>query len=200
MTAAPTAAPKPSKWAIVKEWTPHALSAFALTVSIWAAYYAKSSSPYYYAQPEQLSYHFVKKNKLTTDSRPESGTLAVFINNSADTPAREVSVVFNPISEAPEIACSVEKTVADGIDGRKIVRLSRIPAGGQVEIKVIDRVSEYPFSFRIFGDGGTRYCASVESVETEFGEVGIDEERCRTIFDPLPDEGDGRRKGELKWR
>ncbi|NNJ27549.1 hypothetical protein [Alienimonas chondri] len=201
MTAAPTAAPKPSKWAIVKEWTPHALSAFALTVSIWAAYYARATSPYYYAAPDELTYHLIESNRLTEDDRPLSGTLRVIIKNEADTPAREVSVVLRPMSAAPDITCSVEKTVADGIDGRKIVRLHRIPAGGSAEIRMVDRVTEYPIQFRVFTSGVVyKYCGSVQSVKTELGEVGVDQEQYESYFDPPPNADDPPRKRELEWR
>ena len=135
-----------------------------------------------------MTYWTTESNRLTDDNKPRSGHLIVTVYNDAETPARDVLVVIDPISPAPEIKCTENYKVQDGIRGQKLVTLGRIPAKTKIEIHVDESVNEYPDRMNVFGGRKYQYSADVGEVQTEFGTIRKNFMKCENNFQRLPDD------------
>lgn len=163
--------------------------AFAsLIVAIAAAYFSYTESPYFYAQPHQMSYWTVESNALTDEKLPKNGELEVHVYNESDTPARDVLVVVRPLSDTPHIACDEGYSLQDGPSGMVLVTLKRIPAKSTIKVVLVDAVDKYPNAINLFGGPDYSYCGQVVDVQTEFGEIQKLYSHCKEYFSYLPDD------------
>ena len=167
------------------------VSLLSLAVSTVGVYYARSQSPFHFAQPHQLSFWTIQSNTLTEDQKPQSGRLLVRIKNDSETPARDVLIVISPISLEPKIGCNATFSVQDGGNGTKLVKVDRVPAKSSIDVSVDDSVNEYPENRSSHGYYPTTafaYSADVHEVQTEFGLIKRDHNQCEANYTVLPDD------------
>lgn len=167
------------------------VSLLSLAVSTVGVYYARSQSPFHFAQPHQLSFWTIKSNTLTEDQKPRSGRLVVRIKNDSETPAREVLIVISPISMEPKIGCNATFSIQDGGNGTKLLKVDRVPAKSTIDVSVNDSVTEYPENRSSHGYYRTTafaYSADVYEVQTEFGVIKKDHNQCEENYSFLPDD------------
>lgn len=177
------------------------LSCLSLAVSAVGVYYARSQSPFHFAQPHQLSFWTIKSNTLTEDQKPQSGRLLVLIKNDSDTPAREILVVVSPISAEPKIGCNAIFNVQDGAQGTRLVKVDRVPANSTIELTVDDNVTEYPrtrSSHGYYRQNDFAYSADIADVQTEFGTIKKDFSECKENYSVLSNDEGARTLQEFK--
>lgn len=119
------------------------LAAVSIVVSLSSVYYTRFQTPYFYAQPNQMSYWTIEANSLTDDKKPKSSQLAVHVYNDSDTPARDVLVVIQPLSLLPKITCSEAYELQEGINGAMLITIKRVPSKTTVQVDVSEDVTEY---------------------------------------------------------
>ena len=158
----------------------------AIAASAASAYFTWARSPFFDAPPAHMAYWHVQSNSLTKDKLPESAELRVIVANNSDRPARNVLVVVTPLYPTAEISCNVEYEVLDGPKGSRLVTLERIPPHSSVEVHVSEDVKAYPERFSYMGGAKFKYCAEVEDVQTEFGPVRRDYQKCKDNTQRLP--------------
>jgi hypothetical protein len=160
----------------------------SLVVAIAAAYISYTGSPYFYAQPHQMSYWTVESNSLTDEKLPKNGKLEVHVYNDSATPARNVQVVIRPLSNTPNITCDEGYSKQDGPDGTVLVTLERIPAKSTTKVVLIDVVDKYPNGMHFLGGPDYSYCGKVVEVQTDFGDIKKLYRNCKEYFSFLPDD------------
>jgi hypothetical protein len=77
----------------MEDKTARLIAIASLVVAIAAAYISYTGSPYFYAQPHQMSYWTLESNSLTDQKIPKNGKLEVHVYNDSTSPARDVLVV-----------------------------------------------------------------------------------------------------------
>ncbi|MCR9202683.1 MAG: hypothetical protein NXI04_28910 [Planctomycetaceae bacterium] len=159
----------------------------SLLVAVASAFFTYSTSPYFDAQPDQMSYWTVKSNSLTTQETPKTGTLEVHIQNESATPARNVLVVLHPLSDEPDISCNEEYNCLDGPGRSVLVKVARIPSKSTVKVVLVDAVAEYSLDIEQRQDSGFRYCGYVEEVQTDFGGVKKLYNKCEVDYSHSPE-------------
>ena len=174
----------------MEDKTARLIAYLSLVVAIVAAYISYTGSPYFYAQPHQMSYWTVKSNLLTEEKLPKNGELVVHVHNGSATPARNVTVVISPLSITPNITCDEGYSKQDGPDGTVLVKLERIPAKSTTKVVLVDVVDKYPNAMNFLGGPGPdySYCGKVVDVQTEFGDVQKIYDHCKEYFSYLPDD------------
>jgi hypothetical protein len=162
-----------------------------ILVSIGTAWYTgrinKWETPYFYAAPSYLTYAYTQSNKRDANDPPSSNT-TVAVYNSATTPARNVRVVVMPITAEPDIKCDQVHNVQEGPWGAVVVNIEQIPANGRAKITVFEKTDTFPDSFEPQTGLKYQYAAKVDAVETEFGPIRCDYNRCAMFFIPKPDD------------
>ena len=165
------------------------LAAVSIVVSLSSVYYTRFQTPYFYAQPNQMSYWTIEANSLTDDKKPKSSQLAVHVYNDSDTPARDVLVVIQPLSLLPKITCSEAYELQEGINGAMLITIKRVPSKTTVQVDVSEDVTEYPHGTSPYFEGlWFRYCGSVNDVQTEFGAIKKSHAKCKAHHTPMPED------------
>jgi hypothetical protein len=172
----------------MEDKTARLIAIASLVVAIIAAYISYTGSPYFYAQPHQMSYWTVESNSLTNEKLPKNGKLEVNVYNDSTTPARDVLVVVRPLSNTPNITCDEVYRLQDGPGGMVLVTLGRIPAKSTTKVVLIDVVDKYPNAKNLFGGPDYSYCGQVIDVQTEFGDIKKLYSHCKEYFSFLPDD------------
>jgi hypothetical protein len=125
---------------------------------------------------------------LADDKNPASSNTTVAVYNSASTPARNVRVLVRPITAEPVVKCDQPSTLQNAPWDGVAINVERIPAEGRAKITVFEETERFPFSFEPWSGLKYQYAATVDNVETEFGSVRCDYNRCAVFFVPNPDD------------
>jgi hypothetical protein len=168
--------------------TARLIAYLSLGVATVASYISFTGSPYFYAQPHQMSYWTEGSNSLTDEKVPKNGKLIVHVSNDSATPARNVQVVIRPLSDTPNITCDEGYSKQEGPDGTVLVTLERIPAKSTTKVVLIDVVDKYPNAMHFLGGLHYSYCGKVVEVQTEFGDIKKLYSNCKEHFSFLPDD------------
>lgn len=161
------------------------ISLAAIAVSVVTA---RWGSAYFYASPSDLTYAYTQSNVRGGTDKPPSSNTTVAVYNAASTPARKIRVLLRPITAKPDIKCDQTYSIHKAPWGAVVVEIDRVPAKSSARLTILEQADRFPTSIEPWTRLKYQYAARIDSVETEFGSVQCDYDRCAMFLVPLPDD------------
>lgn len=168
----------------------------ANSIAIDANTIAKKSAPDYYAAPHELSYWFTEINTREFKGNLPQGVLFLTIENQGATPARDIRATIEMNGMEADIKCEQKLDVWDGPDGKKVLTVDRIPPRSFVKVMVMNQIKTFPQRSHYSPFPGAshlkhQYSPIVFSVQTEYGQIAANLNRCGRDLELLESDGGG---------